>query len=80
MFDNVFDVMIKLLMPSVYHVQLWIFSKVRWSFLSSLYLKLVWLRFCLYAVNLRHQRPGRQTRTVPSGFVIALVCNGAVAW
>ena len=49
MFDNVFDVMIKLLMPSVYNVQFWIFSMVRWSFLSSSYLKLVWLRMCLYA-------------------------------
>ena len=46
---NRMDVMIKLLVSSVYHVQFWIFSVVRWSFLSSLYLKLVWLRMCMYA-------------------------------
>ena len=50
---------------------------VRWTFVSSLYLMLVWLRVCLSAVNLRHQRPRRQTRTVLVGFVNAPVRNGA---
>ena len=34
----------------------------------------------LSAVQLVHQRTGRETRIVPLGFVIALVLSGAVVW